>query len=293
MKSLKASVVVCTYGRLSKLEALLANLIKQEGVGAEDYEILIIDSEGSKLVADMLARVSSETPIDVIYIKMDEPGLSKARNIGVASARGSYLLFTDDDCLPTPDWISRCLAALDTEQYNIVAGAVVWRDMDKMPLFYKKRIEVFWGALGYYKLNKPIVEFSLESTVLPMGANMAMSKETFQMLGPFREDIGVGTGSCGEDTEFFERALTNGLSLAYDSSILVYHDVDVSRINMISILEWYFSKLRFLVRDKIAKGQSAFGLYFWIAFKTFEKVYRVIINVPLNTERERVTISGQ
>ncbi|MFD2816573.1 glycosyltransferase family 2 protein [Paracoccus aerius] len=46
----------------------------------------------------------------VRYVQEPRPGLSRARNAGIAVARGDVAVFVDDDVRPEPGWIEPLLA---------------------------------------------------------------------------------------------------------------------------------------------------------------------------------------
>ena len=55
-----------------------------------------------------------------------EPGLSRAYNNGVRRTTGEILVFTDDDCLVEPDWITNIVKAFDAEpDGDLLYGRVV------------------------------------------------------------------------------------------------------------------------------------------------------------------------
>jgi cellulose synthase/poly-beta-1,6-N-acetylglucosamine synthase-like glycosyltransferase len=67
----------------------------------DQFEVIVID-DGSQTsigtcIGDSRVRV----------IRQDSMGPAAARNAGIASAKGPLLAFTDDDCCPRPDWLSK------------------------------------------------------------------------------------------------------------------------------------------------------------------------------------------
>src|ERR1700742_4574973 len=98
---MKASVLVCTRNRASSISETL------EALAALDYpnfEILIVDSstgEDREKTAVLAAKFKAK------YVPEPRPGLSLARNTGIAAASGEIIAFTDDDCVPAKDWLTK------------------------------------------------------------------------------------------------------------------------------------------------------------------------------------------
>ena len=87
------SVIIPVYNVEKYLKRCLDSIINQ---GFTDYELLLIDdgsSDNSGLICD---KYSLKYPfINVIHQK--NGGISKARNRGIESAKGNYLIFIDSD----------------------------------------------------------------------------------------------------------------------------------------------------------------------------------------------------
>ena len=107
----KFSVVVVTHRRPRELRLALEALEGQ--AGAPPHEVLIIDNDAESsaraVAAPFLAR-----QVNWLYEVNSRNNVSLARNVGAGLARGEWLVFLDDDCVPGPDWLAtgeRILAA--------------------------------------------------------------------------------------------------------------------------------------------------------------------------------------
>ncbi len=110
---MRFSVVIPTYNRAHTLRQCLAALVRQDYA---DYEVIVVD-DGSR--DGTAAMVKAEFP-NVTYLQQDNRGPAAARNLGIAAAKGEVVAFTDDDCLPPPDWLARL--ADGYARYPHVAG---------------------------------------------------------------------------------------------------------------------------------------------------------------------------
>jgi len=97
------SVVIPTCDRPASLAACLARLAPgRQTLAAEHYEVIVSD-DGAAAPAEALVR---ETFPWARWTPGPRRGPAANRNAGAAAARGAWLVFTDDDCLPDPGWLA-------------------------------------------------------------------------------------------------------------------------------------------------------------------------------------------
>ena len=88
----KVSVIVPTYNRADRLEKTLNSIVSQT---YQDFELIVVD-DGS---TDKTSKVMKSFP-KAQYLSMKKnSGVSKARNVGLASAKGELICFLDSDDL--------------------------------------------------------------------------------------------------------------------------------------------------------------------------------------------------
>src|SRR5271156_3083099 len=86
------SLVMCTYGRTDCIIRLVCSLETQT---SSDFELIIVDQNPPGALDAIIARASQK--LQVRYVR-SEPGLSRARNVGIKHHRGAIVAFPDDDC---------------------------------------------------------------------------------------------------------------------------------------------------------------------------------------------------
>jgi len=124
------SVVVPTYERPHLLQRCLQALLAQV-LDPATYEIIVVDDAASAATQQVVHSLASEGGIwseqpCLRYLPNPGPnhGPAAARNCGWRAATGAIIAFTDDDCIPRPDWLVRGLAAF-TPGVMGVSGRVI------------------------------------------------------------------------------------------------------------------------------------------------------------------------
>lgn len=114
------SVVVPTRNRPALLRSLLAAL---DGQIYPHLEIVVADDASGDETGQILRTWARD---DRRSLRLEIPqGSYAARNAGWRAARGTIIAFTDDDCLPRPDWVSALVAALTEDAAGVQGRTVV------------------------------------------------------------------------------------------------------------------------------------------------------------------------
>ena len=113
------SIVIPTYARPGRLRECLAALARQT-MPADTFEIVVVD-DGSPQPVVPPADTAPDGPT-IRVIRQPNAGPSAARNRGVAEAFGELIALTDDDCLPTPDWLESLVIAHRQSPAALVGG---------------------------------------------------------------------------------------------------------------------------------------------------------------------------
>ncbi|MFO6446921.1 glycosyltransferase family 2 protein [Erythrobacter sp. NE805] len=106
--ALIASIVITTYRRQAILGELLEALCPQ--LEGRSVEVLVVDNCPAASARDIVEACRSK---HLRYEQETRTGVVHARNHGVREARGTYVIFLDDDELPGPGWLDAWLAQAD------------------------------------------------------------------------------------------------------------------------------------------------------------------------------------
>jgi glycosyltransferase involved in cell wall biosynthesis len=232
------SVVVCTYNRCQSLADTLEALAAQH-FDAPRWELLVVDNNSRDATADTIASFQRQHPaLACRYLFQPAQGLSHARNLGIAEARGDLILFTDDDVLPEPDWLARFVATMEEFGCDACGGyiAPIWEQPP--PGWLTER---FHGFLAIRMDESGPKELSLQDDP-PFGANMGFRRTVFASLGAFDTALGrkgqVLAG--GEEWDLFRRIQAKGGRVVYSPALRVHHKVEAFRLNKSYFRRWRY-----------------------------------------------------
>src|ERR1700753_4234662 len=102
------TVCICSHNRPGYVRDCLAGLRRQT-VPRENFAILVVDSGSSAAEATELAVLAESH--EARLVRLDQTGLSRARNAGAWATRTPFIAYIDDDAIPAPNWISAILDA--------------------------------------------------------------------------------------------------------------------------------------------------------------------------------------
>ncbi|GAA1767357.1 glycosyltransferase family 2 protein [Kocuria aegyptia] len=189
----KISVVVCAFSeqRWDELCAAIASL-EQQSLVPEDV-VLVID-HNDRLFERALEVFDRAT----IMRNTAEKGLSGARNTGTEAARGSIILFLDDDATADRRWVERMVAPLEDPDIVGVGGTALpaWEGGAAPPWFP----EEFYWVVGCSYRGLPTHRAQIRN---PIGATMAFRASSLRECGGFASTLGrVGDKPVGcEETD--------------------------------------------------------------------------------------------
>jgi len=129
---LSVTVVIATRDRPSDVAACLRALQRQDRAVA--FDVIVVD-DGS----DPAVCVPAHDHVHISLLRTPGIGPGQARNAGVAAATSDVILFTDDDVVVDPTWVSRAVAWLEAHPGAAgVEGVVRSRPWDPL---YESSIE--------------------------------------------------------------------------------------------------------------------------------------------------------
>ena len=201
-KTKSASIIIPTFNGASRIGRCLDALVEQHD--RANAEILVVD-DGS---ADGTAKVVRRYP-GVRLISEANAGPASARNRGAREARGEILLFTDDDCVPTPNWLKAMLEPFADPEVVGVKGIYRTKQQRLIARFVQIEYE------DRYRLMARLERIDFVDTY-----SAAFRRRSFLQMGGYDTGFPV---ACAEDAELSYRMSREGWKMQFAPRAIVYH----------------------------------------------------------------------
>lgn len=190
------SVVIPTFQRPALVARTLDCLTSvRQGISPAAFEVIVTDDsrdDGTEVL------IAARFPA-VRYVRGPRRGPAANRNCGADIARGEWLVFVDDDCLPAEGWIAALSQVDAASRPDVIEGATL--SPDKVDNPFRHYVENLTGGVYW-------------------SCNLAVRRAVFTALGGFDEDF---REAGGEDLEFGERIRRARVRTVFCPAAVVVH----------------------------------------------------------------------
>ena len=273
--SLLITVAICTRNRARLLRQTLEQMTRLAIPPAVMWELIVVENNCSDDSVGVVSEFRDRLPIRAI--SEETLGLSNARNAAVASARGQYIVWTDDDVLVDEGWLTAYVSAFERYPHATIFGGPIspWFE-GRPPRWLENAVTDLGSAFALRQADRedPITERNT-----PFGANMAFRTDVMRST-PFDPALGrVGKVMLGcEETAVMEKLLTQGHTGRWVPGARVRHYIPTARQNTAYLRRYYGGDAA--TQQLLSGGQHARVLFgkprwMWREVITREVVYRL------------------
>lgn len=204
--SLRASVVVATQNRADRLAKLL-DALERQTMSRGEFEVVVVDTGSTDDTQRVLSAPRGE--LNLIRERMKRAGAAAGRERGWRRASGTTIVFTDDDCEPTPRWLETIVEAAGKNGSAFVQGRTLPNPAEA------DRIGPFSRTIRIEAID---VNYNT--------CNIAYPRDLLVRIDGFdTETFGRATAG-GEDSDLAWRAILAGARGVFCHAALTYHAVN-------------------------------------------------------------------
>jgi glycosyltransferase involved in cell wall biosynthesis len=207
------SLMVCTRNRADQLGLLLESITgAAANIDPATLEVIIVDNGSTDRTQPVLQQWAAAQSFSAAILHEARPGLSVARNTGLARAKAPIIAMTDDDCALAPDYFVRLAAIMaDKPALAMVGGCLLLGDPEDLPVTIKT-------SPHPARLGREFPGGFLS------GANFAFTAAAMRQLPPFDTRLGAGAPlKSAEDTDWLLFAVQRGIAVSYEPALVITH----------------------------------------------------------------------
>jgi len=199
------SVVIPTFRRLALLRKCLEAIVAQACPDCS-FEVIVVSDGPDDTTGSLIAHIKTENPgFPIFFYSLDmKRGPAAARNYGWKKSTGELVVFTDDDCIPSPGWLAGYWHKYQLHKQPIIAyTGKVEVPVPAMPTDYEKNVAQLSSA-----------EF--------ITANCAVTREALNQVNGFDEAFPV---AWREDSDLQFKLLKENVPIFSVQEALICHPV--------------------------------------------------------------------
>jgi O-antigen biosynthesis protein len=256
---LTATIVICTRNRPALLRNCLQGIAR---LRRTPDEVLVVDNTSGDCETETIVREFAAT-----YTVEAIPGLSRARNRGLAESKSEIVAYLDDDALPAESWLEFLLEPFADPRVGAVTGRTI------LP---ESQADVSNQEPARFLSNKDRQWFEIAAFGgLGIGTNMALRKSACNGWKVFDERLGRGTLFQGmEEHHAFAHLVSIGHCAVHGPAAIVLHrsqkNVDIKQE----------------ARNQIAYSMLLFSEYPSQRIDLLRFLFRRVRRKPLNWPRD-------
>jgi glycosyltransferase involved in cell wall biosynthesis len=199
---MSVSIIIPTLNGASRIGSCLDALLKQ--MAGREGEILVVNDGSTDNTADVVASYPG-----VRLITQSNAGPAAARNRGALEAGGTIILFTDDDCVPMPEWLATMVEPFRDLNVVGVKGVYCTHQRRLLARFVQIEYEDKYRVMS----DAPHIDF-IDTYSAGFRRNRFLEMNGYDTSFPV---------ACAEDVELSYRMSARGWTMKFVPAAIVYH----------------------------------------------------------------------
>ena len=226
---IRLSLIIPTHNRSERLIAALESVIRQD-LPAADWECVVVSNNSTDDTVARFGDFAARYPgLNLRLVTEDGPGVSYARNRGIAETSAPLLVFIDDDERINPGFLRAYADFFDAHPDAVVAGGrIIAEYVTGRPAWLSKYTEMpIANPMAFGERVRPF-----PAGRVPGGGNMAFRRAGLAGYGGFDPTLGRVNGELigGEENDFFERLLLGGETIWYVPGAVMWHIIPPAKL---------------------------------------------------------------
>ncbi|MCO6472633.1 MAG: glycosyltransferase [Melioribacteraceae bacterium] len=229
------SIIIPTYNRANSLLPLV-NTIIELNKDNQEVEIIIVDDGSTDNTSEIISKIEYD---HLRYLQIENSGPAFARNRGAEIAKGDFLIFIDDDCIPAKNYFLILNQTIESNSYDAFGG------QSKNKIAENKLAEFYDKINSFYFSNQH------NNNKFLMSNNMICKRDIFWEESGFDERFTIGA----EDRELAIRLADKQYKVGFVEELSVNHYHDFSLRSF--LFQYYkFGRGSYLLYDVISKENN-------------------------------------
>lgn len=238
-KTCLISIVVPCYNEQNTIRLLLDAILRQT-VATDSMEVVLADGMSTDGTREIVAAFQREhSDLSVLVVDNPRRMIPAGLNCALERAQGEYIVRLDAHAVPNPDYVERCVAALDAGAGENVGG--VWEIRPGRESLTAQAIAI--AAAHPLGVGDAFYRFTTRAGLVDTVPFGAFRRATFEQIGRFDETL-----LTNEDYEWNARLRGQGGRVWLDPAI---RSIYFARPSLNSLAAQYFRygfwKLRMLL----------------------------------------------
>jgi GT2 family glycosyltransferase/radical SAM superfamily enzyme YgiQ (UPF0313 family)/Flp pilus assembly protein TadD len=212
----KASIIIPVFNKLDLTRQCLTTLASITTM--PEYEVIVVDNASTDGTAEFLAELGGD--VQVIR-NPDNYGFSVACNQGAGAARGEFLLFLNNDTIPTEGWLNALVDEVEHHSDVAVVGSkLLYEDgtIQHAGVAFSRIVFTPYHIYRKFPADSPMVNRRREFQCVT-AACMLVRRDVFEQVGRFDEGFKNGF----EDVDLCLKIRERGWRIVYRPDSVVYH----------------------------------------------------------------------